>query len=191
MAYTIVTGPASEPLTLTEVKLHLRVDHSSDDNLITMLIQAAREYVEQTTGRALLSQTIREYWDDFPTCCTLDLALSPLTSVTNFQYIDEDGATQTISGSNYTADTVSKPARIVKRDDYTWPTVDDIPNAVWVTYVAGAANAGALDASLKQAMLLQIGYWYENREDMPVNETNNPRIRSAGWILDKYKTAWI
>ena len=33
-----------------------------------------------------------------------------------------------------------------------------------VTYVAGGATAGEIDPRVKQAVLLMIGHWYENRE---------------------------
>nr|MBP6771228.1 head-tail connector protein [Reyranella sp.] len=50
----VVTAPAIEPITLTEAKLHCKVDLSTDDDLITALIVAAREEIERRTWRALI-----------------------------------------------------------------------------------------------------------------------------------------
>jgi len=44
--WKVSTAPASEPITLAEAKLYLRVDTTADDALITALITAARETVE-------------------------------------------------------------------------------------------------------------------------------------------------
>ena len=43
MSLTLITAPALEPITLSEAKLHLRVEHSVDDTLISVFITAARE----------------------------------------------------------------------------------------------------------------------------------------------------
>lgn len=40
-----------EPVSLSELKNWARVDHEEDDDLIASLGVAAREYVEQATGR--------------------------------------------------------------------------------------------------------------------------------------------
>ena len=51
-----ITG--TEPVTLNEVKAWLKVDFATDDSLITDLIKAVREHVEQFTGRSFVASTI-------------------------------------------------------------------------------------------------------------------------------------
>ena len=56
-SYTLTTAPAIEPVTRADVLSYMRVESSAEDALIDLLIPAARDYVEQSTGRALITQT--------------------------------------------------------------------------------------------------------------------------------------
>jgi len=47
------TYPAAYPVTLAEAKLHLRIDTTAEDDLITGLISAATQWVEDYTDRTL------------------------------------------------------------------------------------------------------------------------------------------
>jgi uncharacterized phiE125 gp8 family phage protein len=58
-------GPSIEPLTATEAKLQCRVDTTAEDALFTILIAAARSYVEEYLGRALLTQSWQLVQDDW------------------------------------------------------------------------------------------------------------------------------
>jgi len=60
VSYRVVTEPGSEPITLQEAKDYCRIDFSDsgNDGVISGLIQSARKYVEQVTGRALATQSI-------------------------------------------------------------------------------------------------------------------------------------
>jgi len=60
--YQETTSPGSEPLIVSEVKDHLRVDHDDDDNYIDGLIKAARQFVEKRTGIACLSVHLLFTW---------------------------------------------------------------------------------------------------------------------------------
>jgi uncharacterized phiE125 gp8 family phage protein len=55
----LVTPPDIEPVTLAEMKKHLRVEHTDDDDEINSIIKSAREWVEDETGRVLIEQTWR------------------------------------------------------------------------------------------------------------------------------------
>jgi uncharacterized phiE125 gp8 family phage protein len=88
----------------------------------------------------------------------------PLISVSSITYVDGNGTTQTLSAAAYKVDTDSEPGRITPAYGYCWPTTRAEINAIAITYVAGYATRAAVPASIKQAMLLLIGHWYENRE---------------------------
>lgn len=161
-----VTAPGTVPLSLTETKLHLRVDGSADDSLITALMTAARDYVETATSRSLINQTFDLYLHDWPAGGHITLPRPPLQSVTGVYYVDDDGSTTTWGTANYYADTVNTPGLVVLEDDADWPD-DDLraTNAIKVRYVAGYGSAGSqVPQPIKQAMLMAIGHWYENRE---------------------------
>jgi uncharacterized phiE125 gp8 family phage protein len=164
----VVTPPASEPLTLAEVKEFLRVDHSDDDATLAIFITAARQLCESYTRLALLPTTFEEYFDDFPQYSgtykdEIRLSRSPVSAVTYVKYIDGNETTITASASDYKTDLISQPARI--SPDNGWFGTYETINAVFIRYVAGYANAASVPAPLKHGMLLVIGDMYENRTD--------------------------
>jgi len=57
MGLSLVTGPSTYPVTADEAKLHCRIDGTDENTLVDDLIAAATDYVEQYTGRAIVSQT--------------------------------------------------------------------------------------------------------------------------------------
>lgn len=157
--------PASEPVSLTEAKLHLRVEVSDDDALIAALITAAREYVEESARRALVTQTWRLSLSGWPGGNSIELSRPPLQSVTSIIYKDSAGASTTWAAANYLVDTDSEPGRVVLAYGASWPSVTLYPsNPIQITYVAGYGAASAVPQRLRQAVLLLVGHWYENRE---------------------------
>lgn len=186
--FRTTAGPAAEPVSLSFVRNYLKLDDNAEDDQIILLgMAAARRWAEDYTGRALMSQTIEQVWDGWPCGMVLDLARCPPTAVTSVQYRDSDGDYQTWAADNYTLDEISEPARIVRKPNTSWPAHGQYPNAVKATYTAGCATAEEVPDGIKQAMLLLVAFWYDNREDIPIGETNNPRLRSARWLLNQYK----
>lgn len=164
----VTSGPNVEPVSLTEAKAHLRVDHSNENDLITILIQVAREMAEQITNRSIITQTRVIKLDNFPCFDTLRLTHGPVQSITSVAYVDEDEASQTLAASAYYTDLDSDIARIVVKN--SWPGTNDQPNAVTVTYVAGYGDTSSdVPQPIKQAMLLILGHLYENRQQVIVS----------------------
>lgn len=163
-SWEVTSAPGSEPVTASDAKTWMKVTSSSDDTLITNLIVAARQEVENYTGLKLISQTIKEYFSEFPESRGELLLRFPLvSSITSLAYVDEDGANQTFA--SYNSDLVSIPARLWPNYQTEWPATKEQLKAVTITYVCGYANAAAVPDAIKTAMYLMISRWYENRED--------------------------
>lgn len=165
---SLVVGPKVEPVSLDEARLHCKVDDGFEDALIQAWIRAAREHVEQFTGRALITQTWDLKLDAFP-CGAIWLPKPPVSAVSSITYIGTDGIATAWSSSLYDTDLPSGPeaarARIEPAYGQTYPSTRDVLNAVVVRFVCGYGAAAAnVPAAIKAAMLLLIGHWHVHRE---------------------------
>lgn len=136
--------------------------YSSDDTLLTALIQAAREYVEGYQNRALCPQTWELVLDNWPYGDCMEIPKPPLQSVTDIKYKDNAGTESTWDSANYIVDPDSFLGRVAPGYGLNWPTETLYPaGGIRIRFVAGYTT---VPQTTKQAMLLLIGHWYENRE---------------------------
>lgn len=169
MPYTLVAPPTEEPYSLEEAKAHLRVETGADDNLITGLILAARQYVERETNKSLVTQTWKLTLDRFPQG-PIHLGHGPVSAVGAFAYRDTNGEVQTVDPSTFvTSDLPAEYPEITPTPlgpfwPWIWPYTLPQPGAVSITFTAGFGDASDVPQDLKQAMLLIIGHWYNIRE---------------------------
>ena len=166
MTLRLITPPALEPVSLTEAKLHLRVDGSDEDDLITALIVAARQAAEHQLDRALVTQTWERRFDAFP-AAELELGMPPVQSITSVTYYDADEVLQTMDAADYALDAYRLPGWAVPAYGTTWPSTLDTPNAVRVRFVAGYGDtASDVPEAIRQWMLMRIGTLYKHREQV-------------------------
>lgn len=158
MGLTLITQPASFPVTLAEAKSHCRVEDASEDSTVSGLIAAATDYVEQYTGKAIMSQTWRLTLDEFAD--SILLPKNPVQSVTSIKYYDVLGDIQTLPTDFYTADTVSDPAWLVLNSDKTLPDTMEGVNAVRIEFIAGYTT---VPPSIKHAILMLVAQWFDHR----------------------------
>jgi len=166
MGLSIVTEPATEPLTLAEAKSHLRVTNAAEDTLISSYITSARKFAEGATRRAFVEQTWDFTLDRFP-INGIKLPIQPVTSVTYVQYVDTTGATQTFTTgaspdvTKYDVFTDRPRTLIVPKYNQVWPDTREHPGVVTVRFVAGYTT---FPGDLKEALRLLVGHQHENRE---------------------------
>lgn len=156
----------AEPLTTAEAKAHLRVTDTSEDSLIASYIVAAREWVENYTGHVLVERELTASFTEFGDFLTIHSA--PNVVIDSIAYLDADGNVADFAYFAYPAGI--NPVKIYPLDN--WPTIDD-NSAILVTYTAGYASASDVPQALKQAMLLLIAAWHQQRgtnADAPVQE---------------------
>ncbi|MFA5208492.1 MAG: head-tail connector protein [Candidatus Paceibacterota bacterium] len=183
MRFKLITAPIDWAVTLDEVKTHLRITGTDDDKYLQSLIYAAQQRVEEEYGLALTPATWEAYLDTFPKG-EIEIYRYPIASITSVKYIDNNGATQTVSSGNYSTDITGQPARIIPDNSYDWPEVEEVANAVQIRFVTGWTTPEIIPADIKHALLLIIGDWYLNREDQNFNFTVFRRIVPS--LLSKY-----
>jgi len=168
--------PTNEPVTLAEAKLHLRVDHDEEDDMIRQYVKSARAAIEEYTRRAVITQTWQLTLPDFPQVYPFEivLPLGRVSSVTSIAYTDSDGNPQTLTGpssgspagTGYQEDLSSdEQARLRPPVAGEWPSVqDEAIQPVTVTFVAGyGADTKDVPDSLRTAVLYQLTDLYEFR----------------------------
>lgn len=185
---TLINGPADEPVSVELLKQHLRLDGSDEDELLEEYVRAAREQVEATTWRALISQTWDVYFNGFAS--RLYLPKPPLSSVTSVKYTDADGDTQTVGTSVWETGEDDGIGLVRPAYNQTWPTgarghYDDVV----VRIVAGyGTSPGSVPRPIRQAIMLLAGEFYERREVQ--SELRLMELPAYKALLAPYRVRW-
>lgn len=185
MGLKVITAPTVEPVTLTEAKLHQRVDLSADDDLITMWITSIREHAEHLTERTLAPTTYRLYLDEFP-CDGIQIPKPPVTAITSIQYYNSNGDLTTLDSADYSLDDAQEPSWVLPAYGVSWPGTYSVANAVMVNFTAGY-TAENIPRAIKAYMLASLGTCYANREHTAQADRVPKAIGFLDSLLDRYR----
>jgi len=174
-ALELVTAPAATPITLAEVKEQLRIEHSDDDALITRLIAVAVAYTDAQAalGHAMITQKWAQWLGANP-AQSVELALGPVQSVTAVKYYDTANTLQTDTLSNYEIVGTEFAKSVGPKAGFNWPTTYDRPDAIRIEYEVGYGDAASdVPQTIRHALMLLVGHWYDNREQSGMDELSN------------------
>ena len=145
--------PGSEPLSLAEAKLFLRVDGSSEDSLITDMIAAVREAAEEYLRKSLITQSWAVTYDDYAPACT-PLPKGPVQSVESVKSLTRAGTETTVDSDIYHLNAA--------RDRLHFDSIV-MGHEVEIVYEAGYGDANDVPGAIRQGMLGHLAALYDNR----------------------------
>lgn len=193
MGTRLITAPASDPIALYEARAQCHIDSPNEDGLLAGYILAARDAAETYLRRKLVTQTWELTIDgNWPRERTrgqilplIRLPFPPLQSVTSVTYYDTAGALQTLAANQYRVSTTEYEGTIEPAYGVTWPSVRDQSETIIVRFVCG--YAGAIPESVRQALLLTIGHFFEHRESVITGTIASAMPHSAETLLFPYR----
>ena len=194
----IKTQPICEPVDLATMKDHLRVSIDDDDALITVYMQAAREWCESYTNRSFIKKTyeMRLAWlplfdyrqqgyvsgnapnpgwyNGLWVADSLKIKLlrpNLIPGSSKIVYADLNGNDQTMNAvTDYQEGAYNEPAILTTLSGLFWPwTQYNNPNAVVITYDAGMGDEEEIQAAIGQG-------------SPPATETEVRQAAVPGWV---------
>lgn len=145
-------------VTVAELKSFLRVEHTADDTLLDAMRMAAIGYVEEYTNQFIGTYAVTGYVN---TWATVPIPVGPVNAVNSVEYLATNGGSfQTLSTSNWYADTVSQPARIKFVEPPT--LADDEWNRIKINATVGIDDDSVPDVMV-HAIKMLVANMYEIR----------------------------
>jgi uncharacterized phiE125 gp8 family phage protein len=148
---TDINPPPAEPISLSEAKAFLRVDHEDEDALIQTLISSARDRLETHLNITMIQRPMQ-----------VAVALGGTIKLPRWPVISIDRVTvDDLTTDDFVADLRCRPARL---------TVGSSGSvcAIEIAFTAGYGIAASdVPAPLRQAMLLLVSQGFEHRDGAP------------------------
>lgn len=194
----IITPPtdvATDILSVAELKRHLRISSTvtAHDTLLGEILEDVVDKLHGIGGelnRCLLPTTFKRYMKNFPgndadgNPLPILLPYPPLISV--IAVTTEDGSSP--DNDVATADYVVKSGMLVPEIHPvdTWPSIEDAPRAVSVTYQAGYTT---YPGTLKRMVKFLSGHYFENTEASVLEQNKTLISRNVLFAMDDLRAA--
>jgi uncharacterized phiE125 gp8 family phage protein len=163
-------NPALDLLSLADAKAYLRVDHSSDDNLIEDLVQVAVDHVVATANTRWKSTTAYGYLEGF---FYSRFPVGPVTAVTAVEYIAQGGTTYTTLPTGKYYYSIQGGQAWIQFHNY--PALKtEAAERVRISFTYGYdGSIYQRPTQLKQAAKMMVAHLYDNRLPVVVGPRMN------------------
>ncbi|MDR2464066.1 MAG: head-tail connector protein [Holosporales bacterium] len=161
-------------VSVSKVKMHLRIDHSEDDYRIKLLIEAATTLAEQEIGQTLLTKVWKKHCIALPTkdgFGRINLLYPPLKQIISI-------------GEIFNKESIRPVRRYIVEDEHTTPSilVASKEGRFEVIYQAGFGDkATDVPSPIRQAILAIVADLYDRKENC-LAENSTAKI-----LLSPYK----
>jgi len=174
-------------ITLPDAKSHLRVeqDFTEEDSLIEALIDAAISHAEKRTGQSVAyTEGARHVIDRFPADRqAIELPWTPVKAVTNVEYTDATGATQTLNAGELTLDNRGVYPTLYPAYPNAWPSTQRRAMSISITASIGSDT---LAPDIRMAILLLVAHYYAHREGVIIGTISSELPLGVEMLLAPY-----
>lgn len=187
--FKLVTDVVAEPVTLADLKAHLRIDMTDDDAVVAGMGVAARRLVEEYTGRRLMPRTEQLLLDSFPPCRQIMIPAAPVSAIGPLTYYDDANNPTVYPSANYITDFSGPIGMLVLKYGMIWPILGSNRrpvNVATVDFSSGYASAAQVPEPLTLAIKMLTGHFYENREATSMLDVKEVPL-GMRHLMDPYK----
>lgn len=180
-----------EPITVSELKAHLRITGTDHDDMLEAIIPVARSRAELFTKRYLRvgatakAAIYRLYLDKFPKI--IQIYQAPVVEISSIYYYNSGGVLTLLDPAEYNTDIISEPARIAEAYSKSWPTIRDRIHSVYVQFTSGYQLAASVPDQIKQGILMIAAHLFENPSDVVTGTQVNSIPQSSEWLLTDFR----
>lgn len=186
LVYNLV-DVGDSPITIDEVRSHLKIRTNSANALLDTYLAAAIVAGEKYTSRAFRTATWQAVAHGFDDSV---LRKCPINAITQITYMDEAEAWQTLATTVYFFHNTHQWSEFLLKEDQEWPDLNQyLVDTVKIDFTTDPTSSQYLDEA-KLGLLKHIAYLYENRGDAQINKSD---IDDSGAALhyDQFRIARI
>ncbi|MCJ7564821.1 MAG: hypothetical protein MUP52_09565 [Candidatus Aminicenantes bacterium] len=175
MNIKVISPPGNLPVTVAEIKQHLRIEIDEDDQDVELKIKAVVASLDPPNGRlgrTLITQTLRFSLPGYP-ARTIPLPYPPLQSVSSVRYVNSSEVETTISASDYILVNDQEPAILVLKSTVSWPTdlSENDPYPFKINFVAGYGDEPEdIPEDIRLGIMMEVGDYYLQRENISLGQ---------------------
>ncbi len=187
MGLVQLSGPGAEPLSIDEIKAHLRLDGMNEDVLLQSLLLTSRLHIETALGLALITQSWSLVLDAWPADGLVHLPIAPVQLVSAVRVSDPNGLMVTLDGGEYDVDASGRPARLYRKKG-SWPVPARKTAGIEIDISAGfGGSANDVPEPVRQALLLLVAHWYEHRDPIEIGTPSTAVPQAVSRLLNPYR----
>ena len=192
MAHRRTVEPTVRPITWEQLKSNCRITTDSEEAFGLDCIDAATQWAEEQTQRALLSQTWALTLDGFGDHRHVSdrivyVPRPPLIAVSSIVYLATDGTSTTLASTEYRVNAANHPGRIEEAYGTSWPSTRGVVGDVVITHTAGyGTTAATVPIALRKAITLMAAHLFEMREPVLIGSISKELEFSLRSLLDPY-----